>query len=601
MKVSQKLNDLTLPQQISDMLDVYRAQRNFFPAEYVYTKATLINNYFKKSKLNTAVVAISGGIDSAVVLAILNYAKSLPNSAIKLIVPVMLPAYNNSGVTNQNDATTKGIDLCHSLKIKPYVIDVEHSVNAIQHSVENALNGLNTGSDWAAGQLVPYTRTPTLYYVATLLSDNGYPSLIVGTTNRDEGSYLGYIGKASDGMVDLQVISDIHKSEVYEVASYLNITDDILNAIPRGDMFDNKADVDIFGASYDFVEFYTTTDNREIPESFFKSCEDYQKYVTFAANLENLHKYNQHKYFSGSPAVHLDILESGVKNGWKLNFSNDYYSYLNKFKNNIGGNFVAKIDDNKVADKLNVFEVSASDINFVTNVNSRQSGEITILDNVISETECEMLLDIFQDNISNSIDANVYGYRDKLDTNHSGSKRLTLYSVELSKLIYKRILPFIQQFVSGNTHNNLPVSDQNTLYKCIGVNPSFRYIAYEDSGMLVPHYDYPFEDKIYEGITLYTVVLYLTNNKSGATRFFKDANSNVPWNERNIDDMSYTDALEFNKNLTNADIECYNSPTKCSVAIFPHGKLHDCSEVVDEQKIILRADVMYAKINFSGD
>lgn len=599
MKVSQTLSDYTLPEQIQTLLNNHRSRRNFSPEEYVFYKATLINNYLSKSRLSGCVVAVSGGVDSAVVLALLSYAKSLKNSPIEVIAPILLPAYNNTGVSNQIDATTKGINLCKHYNIKPYIIDIEHSVNSIRYSVENAFNSLNT-SDWAVGQLVPYTRTPTLYYTATLLTDNGYPSLIVGTTNRDEGSYLGYIGKASDGMVDLQVISDLHKSEVYQVAKYLGVPEDILNATPRGDMFDNKSDIDIFGASYDFVEFYTTTDTRSISESFFKSGEDYQKYATFSTNLENLHRYNQHKYFSGSPAVHLDILESGVQGGYKLDFSNDYYSYLNKFKNNVYGNFVAKIDNKAVENELAYFELAANDTQYYSNAILSKNDEVILIDYAITENECNMLLDIFQQHVSESIQANVYGYRESLDTNHNGSKRLTLYSVELSKLIYKRILPFVPKVVCGNTHNNLTVTDQNALYKCVGVNPSFRYIAYENNGMLVPHYDYPFEDKIYDGITLYTVVLYLTDNSSGATRFFKDDNSSIPWNSRNIADMSYEDSIEFNKNLTVDSIECYNLPKKCTIAIFPHGKLHDCSEVIGEQKIIMRTDIMYSKINFSG-
>jgi len=41
----------------------------------------------------------------------------------------------------------------------------------------------------------------------------------------------------------------------------------------------------------------------------------------YSNNLENLHNYNKHKYLGCSRAVHLDILESKVKGGWK------YYNY----------------------------------------------------------------------------------------------------------------------------------------------------------------------------------------------------------------------------------------------------------------------------------
>jgi NAD+ synthase (glutamine-hydrolysing) len=50
-------------------------------------------------------------------------------------------------------------------------------------------------------------RTPALYGAAALLQTHGYRSVVVGTTNRDEGSYLGFFGKASGGMVDLLRVS----------------------------------------------------------------------------------------------------------------------------------------------------------------------------------------------------------------------------------------------------------------------------------------------------------------------------------------------------------------------------------------------------------
>ena len=54
-----------------------------------------------------------------------------------------------------------------------------------------------------------------------------------GTTNRDEGAYLGFFGKASDGMVDLQPISDLHKSEVRALATRLGVPAEIVEAAPR--------------------------------------------------------------------------------------------------------------------------------------------------------------------------------------------------------------------------------------------------------------------------------------------------------------------------------------------------------------------------------
>ena len=139
------------------------------------------------------------------------------------------------------------------------------------------------------------------------MSQNGTPGVVIGTTNRDEGSYLGYVGKASDGMVDVQLISDLHKSEVYTVARYLNLPQSILDAIPTGDMYDGRVDEEVFGASYDFAELYLSylclIDTAKKIFNDNLSEEGKKQFDFYASHLENLHSYNKHKYVSESLVI----------------------------------------------------------------------------------------------------------------------------------------------------------------------------------------------------------------------------------------------------------------------------------------------------------
>lgn len=318
MKVYNQQPDEKLSMEILNHLTKIRKDKSFSAKEYVSQKGKLLNQYMKKSGLNTCVVAISGGVDSAVVLAILEYAMRMNSSPIKKIMPLLLPISGSSGVTNQDDATKRGIELCEALHIKPYIIDLTNINVVVRNSVESVEE--MCGGNWAVGQLGPYTRTPVLYYTTSLLNQYGYRPILCGTTNRDEGAYLGYVGKASDGMVDVQVISDIHKSEVYAVANELNVPKSIITVPPSGDMYDNRTDETVFGASYDFVELYLNYLNLEKIEQdkFRESLSEHAKvqFDFFAKNLENLHRYNAHKYIAKSPAVHLDLWDSSVKNGW---------------------------------------------------------------------------------------------------------------------------------------------------------------------------------------------------------------------------------------------------------------------------------------------
>lgn len=230
MKVYNEQSDKIISKELTKILTNIREKRNFNAEKYIEEKTNLLNKYMRKAKLSACVVAISGGIDSAVVLGIVNEAAKKKDSPIKKIIPMLLPILKSTGVTNQNEATTRGKELCEKLGLKPYIIDLTSINEEIRKNLEPVI-GI-TGEDWAIGQLGPYSRTPVLYYTTSLLNQAGYGSIICGTTNKDEGTYLGYIGKASDGMVDLQIISDIHKSEVYKVAEILGIPKSIMDVIP---------------------------------------------------------------------------------------------------------------------------------------------------------------------------------------------------------------------------------------------------------------------------------------------------------------------------------------------------------------------------------
>ena len=328
MKVYNEQSDRNLSEQLKEIQKEIRKKRNFNPKDYIEQKSNLLNEYMNKYGLKACVIAISGGIDSAVVLGIVKKASEQTNSPIKKIMPMLLPILKSTGVTNQNEATNRGKELCEKLDLKPYIIDLTSVNNEIRKSLEPVIE--IKGEDWAIGQLGPYSRTPVLYYTTSLLNQEGFGAIICGTTNKDEGAYLGYVGKASDGMVDVQVISDIHKSEVYQVARELGIPKSIIEAIPSGDMYDSRTDETVFGASYDFVELYLNYLNMEDSEKekLISSLDEKSKeqFDFYAKNLENLHKYNLHKYMAKSPAVHLDLYDSSVKGGW-----DSYYKVLREW------------------------------------------------------------------------------------------------------------------------------------------------------------------------------------------------------------------------------------------------------------------------------
>lgn len=310
--------------ELGDFLQYLRNFDSFTPENYVLRKCALLNEYMRVSGLSSCVVSVSGGLDSAVVLALVNYASRMRGSPIKRVVPVLLPVFTQGAATNQCETVQRGKELCTALRLTPVVIDLSSAHATTKGLVDTAMG--HTGGGWASGQLVSYQRTPALYYVTSLLQEQMMPGVVVGTTNRDEGAYLGNFGKASDGLVDLQLISDVHKSQVYQLSRLLGVPDSILDAAPAGDFYDGRVDEEVFGTSYDFVELFLrakmSSSVRFQMEGLSQASTD--QYESLAARVEELHRLNHHKYLGKSPAVHFDLWNCRMEGGWNyFNYSLD--------------------------------------------------------------------------------------------------------------------------------------------------------------------------------------------------------------------------------------------------------------------------------------
>ena len=109
----------------------------------------------------------------------------------------------------------------------------------------------------------------------------------MGTGNRDEDGYLGYFCKAGDGVVDVQLISDLHKSEVFKVGAELGVPESILRSPPSADLWDGQTDEEELGVSYDFVELYTGW--------YLKQSEENQKAFVESMDEETLKEWNHYK------------------------------------------------------------------------------------------------------------------------------------------------------------------------------------------------------------------------------------------------------------------------------------------------------------------
>lgn len=307
---------------VADLLAYTKLLRGFDVNLVLQQKVEKINNFFRQQQLDSAVVGLSGGVDSALVFALLRKASFEKDSPIKKIVACVLPI-ECKGTTDQDTAAIKAINLVKSRSKSRYDEDIIELVVAPLEDVATAYvaQAPNGKSPWAIGQLASIIRTPFLYYQAAILQTRTFKSIVVGTTNRDEGAYIGFFGKASDAMVDLQPIADLHKSEVYLLAKELNVTEDILTATPKGDVWDGQTDEEMIGAPYWFIEMFLIMKDFNLwhlaDELFTNNCDEWHDvYYKYSSAVESIHYKNKHKYEVGNPAHFIDVLQRKVEGGW---------------------------------------------------------------------------------------------------------------------------------------------------------------------------------------------------------------------------------------------------------------------------------------------
>merc|ERR1712154_187368 len=97
----------------------------------------------------------------------------------------------------------------------------------------------------------------------------------------------------------VQLISDLHKSEVFKVGKILNVPESILHGEPSADLWDGQTDEDELGFSYDFIELWTSflefdqKKQNKIKQSLSKDA--LQQLNEWGAKAIKIHKRNKHK------------------------------------------------------------------------------------------------------------------------------------------------------------------------------------------------------------------------------------------------------------------------------------------------------------------
>ncbi|RLD54404.1 MAG: NAD+ synthase [Bacteroidetes bacterium] len=190
-----------------------------------------INNYFGKLGFTKAILGLSGGIDSALTLALA--AKALGSENVRAI---LLPSQFSS-----DHSIKDAEDLAKNLGVPYDIIPIEEPYK----SFEKTLKPLFEGTEFNIAEENIQARTRGLILMAL---SNKFGYILLNTSNKSE-SAVGYGTLYGDMNGGLSVLGDVYKMEVFEMSRYINRDEEIIpwNTItkpPSAELRPNQKDSD---------------------------------------------------------------------------------------------------------------------------------------------------------------------------------------------------------------------------------------------------------------------------------------------------------------------------------------------------------------------
>jgi NAD+ synthase len=183
------------------------------------------------------IVGVSGGLDSAVVAALIK--RAMPDGSMGLILPC------HSAPEDCQDARL----VCEAFDLTYGELDLTPAHQAILEPTLRLLphEGARRSAD---ANLRARLRMCTLYTAANAL---GY--LVVGTDNAAE-YWTGYFTKYGDGGCDLLPLAQFTKAEVRKLADFLGVPAHIIHKTPSAGLWPGQTDEAEMGVSYTDIDGY---------------------------------------------------------------------------------------------------------------------------------------------------------------------------------------------------------------------------------------------------------------------------------------------------------------------------------------------------------
>ena len=248
-----------------------------------FLEKTLQKTGFKK-----LILGLSGGIDSTTNLYLVRKILPAKNIFIAHLYYFQPPTSNLQQICSKLQIPAENQ---HILSIKKSV-DELISILKPNDQLEDGRIRVGPPAKQAsllalrAGNIMARIRMIILFDLA-----KKHNALVCGTENKSE-HLLGYFTRFGDAASDIEPIQHLYKTQVYQLAKYLNVPPEIINAKPSAGLWTDQTDEGEFGFSYQEADpvLYLYFEKKQTVEEIKKlGCKKAQKIIDFA--LQNSFKH----------------------------------------------------------------------------------------------------------------------------------------------------------------------------------------------------------------------------------------------------------------------------------------------------------------------